>query len=189
MKYTIMKQYTLVIITSIFVVITSHAEEVEISGTYQRMVACHDTHHVEMDLVVVAGKDKFSGVRHMVKISQEMRKQLRIGMKIQLRGERKPATKKQITKRKLREYMLKHFKRQEAIPYGHRDMSEIITKVKIVKDAKKARKKVRREEADAHDHGAFKLVPVADDSDVVVVDVPEYISVSKVTILEGDQGK
>lgn len=175
-----MKQALLLLLTMLSGMAQSQsAEEVEINGRYELMVACYDTHHVELAQVVEPGKDKFSGVRHVLKLNQQQRAQLRIGMKLKVKGQRKPATHRKMSKAQIRKQMVDHITKREGLPLSCPEISKIMAKIQTV--PKKGGKKAPC----GHDHGKLELAAVEDDAELVEVSVPEHIEVTELLVMEG----
>ena len=174
-----MKKYSLGIIALIFLVITSHAEKVEISGTYQIQVACYDTYHEEVAMVLVPGKDKFSAKRHVLKLTPEMKKNLRLGQVVTVKGKKQKFRKKRMTKGQVRKAMFDCLKDGKGLPYQCAEMSEIIDKIKVDRKANAGAGK-QAAAAGAHDHGELEIKPVADDHEVVEVSMIEHIEVTQI---------
>ena len=152
-------------------------ESVELTGTYQTMVACHDTHHVELAQLVIPGKDKFSGVRHVLNLTEGQRARLQSGMKLNVKGQRKAATTRQMTKAQIRRQMFDHMTKRVGVPPVCKEMDAIISKLKTGKKGAKA--------ACGHDHGELEMVTAADDHDMVQVVIPAHIEVVELIVLEG----
>ena len=152
-------------------------EQLEITGTYQVLIACHDTHHIELAQLVVPGKDKFSGRRHTLLLSQEQQSKLRSGMKLKVKGQRKAVTTTYMTKAEVRRLMFNHMTKRAGIPPSCKDMGDIIQNLKTEQKGGQS--------PCGHDHGKLKLAAADDDDQRVEVTLPEYIEVSKIIVIEG----
>ena len=155
------------------------ANEVEISGEYEQVIACADTHHELTSYVIEPGPDKFSGTRHLLDIPPEMKKDLQTGMKIRVVGvKRKPAEKK-MTKGQVRRDMVQFIVKGTGLPYETNDMASIITKI-----IKKEGNAKGGQDEPSHDHGELELKPVDDDDEIIDVIIPEHVVVTKIDLIK-----
>ena len=153
-------------------------QAVELHGTYQVMVACHETHHVELAHLVEPGKDKFSGKRHLLALTQEQQALLRPGMRLKVKGVRRSKTTRQITKGEIRRQMFDHMTKRAGVPPECAAMGDIISKLKT---GKKANAKAPC----GHDHGELELIAADDDDELVEITVQAHIEVTEVAIEKG----
>ena len=149
-------------------------KKVEITGKYGINVACAKTYHVEVPFVAQAGKDKFSDVEHAIKLSAEMKKKLRPGMKIKVQGTKQPKVKKKMTKGEVRKIMAGHML-GEGLAVSTKNLDDIIEKIHIKNESGKTGK---------HNHGKLKIKPVEDDDELVEVTIPAHIAVEKITVVK-----
>lgn len=156
---------------------------VELTGTYQRLIACAETYHLEYAQLEEPGKDKASGVFHNLDIAPEQIADLPIGAKIKVEGQRKPARKEKTTKAQLRQHMFKHVTKREGLPWNCAGMEDVMSKIKRT-DGKAKDPKAAKAPC-GHDHGEMELVPVADDAEVVEVHIPAHIVVKHLEIIKG----
>ena len=151
---------------------TASAEEVEITGTFQIRIGCADTYHEETPMVQVPGKDKFSSTRHALKLDAETKKKFSIGETITVKGKKRKAATKKMSKAQVREAIVQHTQHGEGLPVNCKGISEIISKIQINKPEGAA--------AGAHDHGELQLKPVDDDHELVDVYIMEHIEVTHI---------
>lgn len=155
-----------------------NTKDLTVTGTYQIQVACHDTHHVELALLEVPGKCKFSSERHILQMTPDQQASLQPGLKISIKGQRMPALTRMMTKAQVRRQMFEHMTQRAGVPPQCATMGDIVSKLKTGKmDGAKS--------PCGHNHGNLKIVAAADDEELVEVSVPAHIKVSEVTILEG----
>ena len=100
-------------------------------------------------------------------------------MKLKVVGQRKPLTKKKITKADVRKQMFEHMTKRAGVPLSCKDMGEIVSKLSTGKKGAKA--------ACGHDHGQLELAAVEDDAEFVEVIIPAHIAVKEIAIVEGGE--
>lgn len=150
---------------------------VVITGKYELVVACSDTHHETTAYVVEPGKDKFSGIRHLLDIPAAMKKDLRPGAKIRITGKKQVTVNKKMTKGQVRKNMADFIVKGIGVPHETKDMASIVKKmIKQDGQAKGA--------AENHNHGEVQLKPMDDDNEVIEVRIPEHIAVSRIDVIK-----
>lgn len=169
-------KYLLILTASLFFASfnTNAEENVEMTGTYQVRIGCHGTFHEETSFIAEPGKDKFSAKMHAVSLTPDQKNKLRIGMKIKIKGKKKAAAKKMMTKGQVRKAMYNYLKRSEGMPLNCKGMGDIISKITVQSNKSE----------NAHDHGEIKLKKVDDDDDEVEVSFPAHIEVEAIEILK-----
>lgn len=171
-----MKPYAIFLTAALLPAMTLRAaEEVAITGTYQIQVACHESFHEEIVMLEVAGADKFSAERHVLKLTPDMKKGLRLGQTITVKGKRQKSSKQKMAKGQLRRHMVECLNHGKGLPYQCAEMGEIIAGIRMEAKAPAA----------AHDHGELRLKAVADDHEIVEVQMVEHIEVTQVELNKG----
>jgi hypothetical protein len=152
--------------------VSGHAEEVEITGTFQIQISCADTHHEVIALVEETGNGRISGKQHALNIDRETQEKFKIGQKVTVKGRKKPFSTKKMTKGQIRKLMVEHTRHGRGLPVECSQLGEIISKIQIEKPAPK--------QPGAHNHGELKLKPMDDDNEVVEVNIMEHIEVTRI---------
>jgi hypothetical protein len=168
-------------LTSIFLYLTSAVlfadGEIEITGVYQMKVACFDNHFEEIPGVVQAGKDKFSGKFHALELSPSKKQELRIGMKVKVKGKKNPTKTFKMTKGELRRAMAKHIAKKEGLPYQCKKMKEVLAKMIPAKEPSRRSKGARSTDK------ALELAPSDDDDEIVEVRAMEHVVANTIEIV------
>ncbi len=153
------------------------------TGTYQRMVACHETFHTEKAMLEIPGKDKFSAERIVLDLPVEMASRLSVGAQIRIEGTRQAAVTRKVTKAQVRERMYKHVSHRDGLAWHCVQMAGIIEKIRVEPEGQ------GKPQGNGHDHGELKLAAMPDDQELVEIHIPAHIVVTKVDIIGGVQGR
>jgi hypothetical protein len=191
----------------LFSVIPLVAEDVEITGRYQLIIACHETYHEESSVLVEKGKSKFTGKYHSLDIPKSFRKNLRSGMRIKIKGKKKSSVKKKMTKGEVRKAMYKMLNNKEGLALRGKEVVHIMSKIKLMKKVVDKKQQItignnKKEKANnginivkknntpvmissnqLHDHGELQLQAVSDDDEEVEVTIEAHISVNDIEVV------